>query len=375
MPDHDITPPAPAPQKTNKAQLLVNDKVYDGWLSFSIIRTIEAPSGSFNLTVSDSWPGGGKPWPLKEGDECQLNLGDEPLMNGYIDSVKYGLSGTDRSLEVSGRDKAADLVDCSYIEKPDQWKKGKVSEIAQALAKPFGVQVTMAAEDSEVANFKVEPGETAYDAMARLLKLKGLYAWPDGSGGLTIGTTEFENLKFIVSQTSCISISADRDATDRFSDYLVKGQRPTVKAGKDPAQGRAASQVKDEAKDPDVKRYRPLMVVSEGAGAEAKERALWEAAVRAGKALKVEVVVQGYRPDKDSPVWALGKIITVDAPAIGLAGELLITGVKFDLDAVSVHTTTLTLARPDAFLPEPVKEGKGEGGAGGGLPPGTVIYS
>jgi prophage tail gpP-like protein len=360
---------------------LVNDKVYEGWLAFSIIRSMDAPSGSFDLAISDSWPGGGQPWPLKEGDECQLNLGSEPLLNGYIDSVKYELSGASRSLAVSGRDKACDLVDCSYIEKPDQWRKGKVSEIAMALAKPFGVTVTIAVPDSEVSNFKIEPGETAYDALARLLKLKGLYAWPDGSGGLTIGSSEFKNLGIVLSEKSCISISATRDATERFSEYLVKGQQPSAKAGKDPATAKKASQTVDESKDPDVKRYRPLLVISEGAGAEATERALWEAAVRAGKALEVEVVVQGYRPQKGAPIWALGTLVGIEAPGIGLTGELLISGVKFDLQEGSGHTTTLTLARPDAYLPEPIQEGKDKGGAGGGLPPGnglpegTVIYS
>jgi prophage tail gpP-like protein len=376
----DLTPPQTT--KTDRAQLLVDGKVYDGWLSFSIVRSMEAPSGTFNLTVSDRWPGQSEPWPITEGAECQLNLGDEPLIIGYIDNVQYSLSGEDRSLSVSGRDKAGDLVDCSYIDKPDQWREAKVSEIAADLGKPFGVKVTMAAkEDSTVANFKIEPGEKAYDALARLLKLKGLYAWPDGNGGVTIGATEFESLKITIDQTQCINISATRDATERFSDYLVKGQRPTNKAAKDPTQGKAASQVKDEAKDPDVKRYRPLMVVSEGAGAEAQERALWEAAVRAGKALQVEIVLQGYRPDKDSPVWALGKTFKITAKSIALEAELLITQVKFDLADNSGHTTTLSLTRPDAFLPEPVKEGQGQGGtsgglpAGSGLPPGTVVYS
>ena len=117
------------------------------------------------------------------------------------------------------------------------------------------------------------------------------------------------------------------------------------------------------------------MVVSEGAGAEATERALWEAAVRAGKALKVEMVVPGYRPDKGKPAWALGKFIDVKAPGIGLEAELLITGVKFDLSESSGRSTTLSLTRADAYLPEPVKEGQSKGGAGGGLPAGTVIYS
>jgi prophage tail gpP-like protein len=89
----------------------------------------------------------------------------------------------------------------------------------------------------------------------------------------------------------------------------------------------------------------------------------------------VEAVVQGYRPSSQLSIWPLGKTFSITAKGIGLEAELLITQVKFDLSEGSGHTTTLSLTRPDAYLPEPVKEGQAKGGAGGGLPAGTIVYS
>lgn len=74
----DLTPPGK--QKQNQVKLLVGGRIYEGWLSFSIVKTLEAPSGSFNLVISDRWPGQLSPWPISPGDECQLNLGGEVMI-------------------------------------------------------------------------------------------------------------------------------------------------------------------------------------------------------------------------------------------------------------------------------------------------------
>ncbi|UQZ89529.1 hypothetical protein C4J81_15335 [Deltaproteobacteria bacterium Smac51] len=126
-------------QKNDQVSLMVGGKIYGGWLSFSVIRSMEAPSGSFSLTISDKWPGQRAPWAIEPGDECQLNLGGEVLVTGYIDESLYRLTANSREISVTGRDKTADLVDCSYIEKPDQWQEATVQDIAAALAAPFSI--------------------------------------------------------------------------------------------------------------------------------------------------------------------------------------------------------------------------------------------
>lgn len=368
----DLTPQSVG--NPDQVRLMVGGKVYGGWLSFSIVRSLEAPSGSFALKVSDRWPGQTAPWPIEPGDECQLNLGGDSLIVGYVDEVEYSLSGETRDQAVNGRDKTGDLVDSSYVGQPDQWINADIATIAAALAQPYGVTVQVkGGGGGAVKNFKVEPGETAFEAIARLCKLKGLLAWPDNRGNLIISPATGESLGVTLAETDCISLSVTHSLVDRHSEYMVKGQRPTIEAGKDAAQAKACSQVKESAQDPGVTRYRPLLIISEGAAAEARERALWEAATRAGRGLKAEITVPGYRAPAGG-LWEVGKLIGVKSPGICLADQLLISQVQYELGPQSGHTTTLTLARPDAYKPEPVKAPKGGGGAGGGLPPGTVVY-
>jgi len=378
----DLTPKGRA--NPNQVQLLVNGMIYEGWTSFNIVRSIEAPSGSFNLTVSDKWPGQTKPWPIEPGDECQVNLGGESLVTGYVDETTYSLTAESRDLTVVGRDKTGDLVDCSYVDKPDQWRGADSAAIAQALAAPFGISVNYEGTPEAFKNFKVEPGETAHEAIIRLGKLKGCLAWPDGRGNLNIGPAGSRSLGLTIRETEFISCRVTHSLVDRFSDYQVKGQRPTVSDGKNELKAKEDTQTREDAQDPAVKRYRPLMLLSEGPGAEAKERALWEAAARAGRGLEVEVVVPGFT-HSGGGLWPINMLVGVSSPGICLADELLISQVQFDYGPQSGHTTTLTLCRPDAFKPEPVKEpksaggGKGDkkgqkGGAGGGFPPGTIVF-
>ena len=360
---------------TPEIELLVGGKIYGGWLTYSVVRSLEAASGAFDLTLSDRWPGQSVPWPISPGDECELLLNGETLITGYVDEINFILNGEARNLTVRGRDKSADLVDCSYIEKPDQWRGADIATIAADLAAPFGVSVNAEkAPPDKIPNFKVEPGETAWEALDRLCTLKGLLVYPDAAGGLIIASPGTESLGLVIAQEDCINLNVNDSHLERYSEYLIKGQRPCFASGADAGEAKTKNQTKDAAQDKGVKRYRPLLVLSEGAGAEAAQRAAWEAASRAGKGLKVSLTLPGFTMPSGG-IWPLDKLISVAAPALCLGDELLISGVKFDLSLSTGRTSTLTLCRPDAFKPEPLEKPKGGGGAGGGLPPGTEIVT
>ena len=354
-------------KKTAPVKLYVDDKMYDGWLGFTVLRSLEAPAGTFNLTVSDKWPGQLKPWPIEPGDACRLELSGETLVEGWVDETNYNLSGEDRSLTVSGRDKTGDLVDCSFVEKPNQWQGADIQTIASALSKPFNIKVNLEGPNDNIKNFKVEPGETAFEAIARLCKLKGLLAYPGPGGHLTLAPAGGESMGLTLKESDCINLAVKHSQAERFSDYLIKGQRPTIEAGRDAERAKRDSQTLDRASDPGVKRYRPLLLLSEGPGAEARERALWEAGTRAGRGLEVEITLPFYGPSGLSgPLWPLNRLISVQSPALSLDRDLLISQTQFEYSGEGGHITTLTLTRPDAYKPEPIKADQGLGGKGGG---------
>src|SRR5688572_27785637 len=123
--------------------LVVNGRRYDGWKSVRVIRSIESAAGSFELEVSDRWGGQDLPWPIAEEDECKIQIDGQTVIDGYVDRRALSISATDRSLRYDGRDKAAALVDCSAV--LDKWtfRKASVLQIAQKIAAPFGVRVTL----------------------------------------------------------------------------------------------------------------------------------------------------------------------------------------------------------------------------------------
>jgi prophage tail gpP-like protein len=149
--------------------------------------------------------------------------------------------------------------------------------------------------------------------------------------------------------------------TERFSDYIVKGQR----AGTDNDYGESCAAVRGEARDIGVARYRPFMVRAEGqvTDGDAIRRARWEASTRAARSVTVAVTVAGWRQD-DGSLWRINTLVPCRLPYLRIEQDLLISRLTFSLTLDGGTTSRLELKDPKAFEPEPPK--KKDGGAGGG---------
>ena len=91
-------------------RLTVGGTEYLGWKNVRIERGVDAISGVFGLEVSDRWSRAAQPWAIKPGSECAIAVDGSVIMTGYVDVVRASFDATSRSLQVSGRDKAADMV-------------------------------------------------------------------------------------------------------------------------------------------------------------------------------------------------------------------------------------------------------------------------
>ncbi len=346
--------------------LHVNGRAFGGWKSARVTRGIEAISGSFELDVSDRWGGQREPWPILEEDECALALDGVPVITGFVDrrSLSYGAS--EHSLSVTGRDRTGALVDCSAELKQWEFRNVPLLTLAKRLAEPFGVAVSLQPGlklSASIAKISVDPGDTAHDAIERACRMVGLLPMADGVGGLVLaraGATrattaliEGENIK---------TAAADYDGSGRFRRYVASGQH----AGSDNLSGAAAARVRAEAQDVNVRRVsRVLVIRPEGNATQAyaRQRAEWEATVRAARAASVRVTVQGWQQG-DGSLWPINALVPVSSPRLGLKGDMLITQATYSLDENGGTTTTLQLKRPDAFLPEPaVPQGREPGRA------------
>jgi prophage tail gpP-like protein len=346
--------------------LIVDGGQWAGWKSCEVSRQIDALCTQFALGLTDRWTPEAQPMALAAGMPCELKLMEQPFLSGWLDKADFVLANADHTINVSGRDRTCDLVDCSAMNSPGQWRNIKITRLALALAEPFGIEVRafQVVEDLEpFPTFKLEEGETAFEALDRACKQKEVLALSTTDGRLVLlrtGTMSSETE--LVQGVNILEASASYDMTDRFSDYIVKGQRQ----GNDQDYGLTVSQVRGEAVDESVQRYRPYLIQAENQvnPASAVQRAKWEASTRAARAVTVGVTVQGWRQNSGS-LWEVNLLTAVDLPFLKIQQELLTSKVTFSLTLDGGFTTKLELKDPKAFEPEPPKK---KGGGGGGKP-------
>ena len=151
-------------------ELLVNGMNYSGWTSLGVTRAIDAATTAFTSTLTEKWEAGDsspaqvEPWPILPGDACEVRLAGFPMVIGYVDIFKPSFSDTDHSINIQGRDKVADLVDCSAVHTPDEWKNINLLAFAKILAAPFGVSVDRGAYEQPLSCFRADKGGKPKDA-------------------------------------------------------------------------------------------------------------------------------------------------------------------------------------------------------------------
>lgn len=381
----------------NRVRLLVNGTDFGGWKSVSISAGIDRQARDFDLSVTDRWPGSDVPRRIAPGDACQVFIGSDLVLTGYVDGTPISYDAKSVTVGVKGRSKTADLVDCSAIHEPGQFKGRKVEQIAAELAAPYGVAVLAAVDTgAPIADHQIQQGEAVFESIDRMLKLRALLSTDDADGRLVLTRAGSARAATdLVVGENVLTGSASLDCKDRFSEYRIKGQRTADAAagggdedGDDDedagavavavvddegpdiaaitADAAGASQVAAVQADTGITRKRVLVIVADGQpdGGTARERARWEAAHRAGKSFETSYTVQGWR-QADGRLWVPNELVRVRDPIIGFDLEMLISAVSYSLSE-SGSVATLTVAPKAAYelLPEtPQAKGKGKTGA------------
>ncbi len=343
-----------------KLTLWVDGHVHHGWTAAGLTLGLTQLSNAFTLTVTDKWyDNNGTPTRLDiaPGSACRLEIAGQRLITGFVDQVTPSYSASAHSIAVTGRDRAGDLVDCSA--EIAEWRGQKLETIIRALISPYGITLTVQAgvESGEVfGRFAVNAGDSVQQTLERLTRQRALLLWSDGLGGLILGRgTVGAPLVTLVRGQRILSANATNTHADRFSQITVmQSQESPGHGGSDTA---TVTQSLGIAYDPDIRRYRPLILVPEAPSTALTmgERAEWERRVRAGKGHKFTLSVQGWFADPaQTTLWRPGQTVTFNDDWLGAAGTYLISAVTLSL-STSGTTASLTLLPPDALdrLAEP----------------------
>lgn len=346
--------------------LSINGTDYTDFVECEVSFGVEQFAREFRLSYSDKHFHTGRiDLPFVEGDPCELKIGDQVVLDGFIDDVPIRYTSNEHRIDVYGRSWTGHLVDCSAIYKAGSWKDVKLEDIIIGITEPFDVGVVIGssvpadAAGAKFRRFAIEEEESAVDAIARACKMRGVFPTSD-EGRFVVVTRAGQVDSGETLELGKNVLTGERLGKwrDRYSQYIVKAQT----AGDNIWNGAKASRVSFRAVDPQVTAYRPLVIVADGPATkdELDFRGNWEMSTRAGRSQRLTYTVVGATKS-DGALWAANETVRVIDPFLGIDDQaFLIYMVSISVSAAGT-VTTLQLGHPEALdvlPPKPKKKRK-----------------
>jgi prophage tail gpP-like protein len=339
--------------------LLVNNQSWTGWQRVSVTRSMDTVPASFDIQVTEKYPLAAD-ISIKPGDPCQVKIGSDLVITGYVDRYAAILSPHDHTVRISGRSKSEDLVDCAAfvgdVGKPGfQIMGGSALSIAQTLAKPYGVTISsIAGPGAQIPQFNVNLGETAWEIIDRVTRFSKLIAYDMPDGSVVMAQAGSETMASGFSQgVNVEQANVTFTMDERYSDY--EGHLfSTMVFGNDT--GANAPTLGKVVHDEGVPRFRKRYIISEQTQMGdpiAYDRAVWERNRREGRSQAVNILCDSWR-DTNGGLWAPNHLAPIQLPELKLAdASWLIASITYVRDELGQHGQVI-LMPSSAFDPEPV---------------------
>jgi prophage tail gpP-like protein len=331
--------------------LFVGGEGYGGWTDIEISMGLEQIAGSFDLATTERWPGQWQARRIERGQPCRVEIDGELVIEGFVDDWLPSYDRDRHFVRVTGRDRAGDLVDCAAIHASGHWRGATLLQIARDLAAPYHLEVVAVTSPGEpFPDFALQEGETVWEALTRAAGMRGLLFVSEQGRVSLLRTGQDRHGTALEKGKNVEGAQGEFSLRDRYSDYIVKGQRRGTDDDADTPEllsGGSAT-----VKDNGVGRYRPFIVISEEPGAPKNfaRRAQWERNTRLGKSIRAHYTVSGWRENNTSgPLWSPNFKVQVRDEWLGFDGdELLIASVRF-VRGNGGTFTELELTHPAAF--------------------------
>lgn len=354
----------------DKVTLLIGGKSHSNWQSYSIDSNLLTPADAWAVSMGIKR----QPVPdsIQPGAPVQVQLGGTTVLSGLIDDVELLVSRSEHTLNLSGRDYAAMLVDCSapiFVT-----RKVSLPDVVAKLVKPLGItKVRIDGEKTGIfEKVNVEPGETAWDVLQHAAEANGLFPWfdPDGTlvigGAITTGPIVAELiLNYAGKGNNVLSLSLSENIANRYSEITVLGQSH----GTESVDGQSG--ILGKATDSSMSVYRPRIIIDSESDSQQvalqRARKLLADSRLQGFTLTAQVV--GHRVSNDGAVWTPGQRIKVTSEPHGIDGVFLLMGRTFRRDRANGTTTDLQLkedgvwtldAHPHTKPKKKVRDAKGK---------------
>jgi prophage tail gpP-like protein len=362
-------------------RLRVAGAEYSRFPASSVTAQLDALSRTFSFEATSS---GALPLPFRGGEECEVFLGDDRVLVGFIELVNVSGDEAGHQIDIQGRDRTADLVDSSIGSLSDLQPPISLATIARRVIAHIDATIEVL-DLARPAAFRTvedlvapEPGENAFEFLEKLARKRQVLLTADGDGRLTItrgsGVESLGRIQNLVGTgrgafrgradgNTVLSYSASYDTTGRFNAYQTLSQLSPIPLAT--GSGIDAEVIASQGgvrviRDQAIRRGRQLVLVSEASysSLQGGDRATWEAKVRRSRGQVYSPVVDGFR-NQAGELWTPNTLVQVVDEYAGIDSKMLINSVTFALDESGGSTTTLSLVERDAYtlaLAEPREE-------------------
>ncbi len=353
----------------------ISGREFTSWTNVVVNESLDSLCSTFELSVIDTGELSLQRLNIQMGDVVEIMVDDTVIITGFIEDINPSYTATEHVVTIAGRDKTADLVDCSFPSKLRDWKQQTILAIITSICNEFDINVI---SDSALSSallkkidFTANEGETAFEAIRRLSINIGARMVTSTKGELALvqsgNRRAFTKLQKGINILEGILIQSNKE---RYSQYTVKGTGSENPFASIEKSTKPSSNV---ITDSGVTRFRPLTILTEinTEIGSAIDRANWERSLRAGNSRLLTYTVQGWI-QKDGLPWDTNLLIDVEDDILSVNGRFLIQGVSFLLSPTAGSTTKLTLCSPEKYKLEAdieaiktVSDGASEFGLGG----------
>ncbi len=367
------------PSTTSRVTLSVGGYSFTTFTRVRIERDLQNIAGRFELEIVDqarlalalpNWIASAPPLPfvLKAGLAVTLSIDNEAVLIGWIGRPSGSWGGDTLRMQIAGRDKTGDLVECAALPTgPAEFRGVDLLHVAQTVCAPFGITVRADVDiGAPFDRLSLHPHETALAFLEKAARQRAVLLVSDGVGGLLLtrgGSSRAPDDLVVGGNVQAEEFEDDWDK--RFSDYYVKGQTdqhaqragtpaaldstvapltdaPTPATAPGPASAKEASSVlmTGHAIDPEITRYRPTVRLtrSQSGMSTTQEQAEWMLRVARGQAERLRYTVLDWRAGANRVLWRPNQVAYVNDPFGERSKDMLIAGVSYLFDADGART-------------------------------------
>ena len=353
----------------NDVVVEIDGKSHNSWKNYDIDSDFLIPADAFAFDIGV--PSDSTVLPDYSGAEVKVRINDMLVMTGIVDTVQHGISKTNRTYRLNGRDRASVLVDCSA---PITNVKGLTGlDAVKKIVEPLGVkQVQLKAENNPLLDkVDIDVGETAWNAAMRCANSAGLHLWFEPNGVLIVGGADYSTPPVATlccmkdgSQNNFEQADLSFDVSNRFSEITFLAQSHG-KQGQD-----NKNDLKWVYKDSEMTTYKPkTVVVSDVDNLEALQK--WAKKYIADSILEgftLTIIVPDHKM-QDGTLWQPGQRVHVICEEYDIDAIFFLMGRRFMLSRQGGTQTELRFKQdgiwtPDAYSAKAEKARKRKGKKG-----------